>query len=113
MELNIALTTPGSQTMREAEPNASWSKSLVGRVAGLVALLSAGALPLDVDAILIHHAASMTPGTTSVLSVKEAVSSEEILRALVKVHDAMVDTSVELNDAARTVLYGQLWNLYE
>jgi hypothetical protein len=55
----------------------------------------------------------MTPGTTSVLSVKEAVSSEEILRALVKVHDAMVDTSVELNDAARTVLYGQLWNLYE
>jgi len=99
--------------MRVTEAHPTWSKSLAGPVAGLVALWSVGVIPLDLDAKLVRHAVSKTPDTASTLTIKESVSSQEILRALANVHDVMLNSSVDLEDAARAVLYAELWNLYE
>jgi hypothetical protein len=112
MELKLELITPGSQSIGTPEPHANWSKSLAGSTAGLVALLAAGTLPLNLDASLITHGLR-TPGTANILNITRVVSSGEILQALANIHDVIASTSIDLEDAARSVLYEQLWNLYE
>jgi len=87
-----------------------------GSLAGLILLLSAGVLPteMEIDANLVRATPSrITQGTIGSLVIRETVSSADILRALATVHDSLANSAVDLQDEAKSILYSQLWNLYE
>ena len=86
----------------------------VGSLAGLMLLVSAGVLPMEIKWKPVRQVAfRMTPDTTSGLTIQEAVSSADILQAIANVHDALLRAATDLEDGPRNILYGQLWNLYE
>lgn len=86
----------------------------VGSLAGLMLLLSAGVLPMEIKWEPLRQVTSkITPDTTSGLTIREAVSSADILQAIANVHDALLHAATDLGDGPRNILYGQLWNLYE
>ena len=87
---------------------------IVGSLASLMLLVSAGVLPTEIEWKPVRHVAfRMTPGTTSGLVIREAVSSADILQAIANVHDALLHAATDLEDGPRNILYGQLWNLYQ
>jgi hypothetical protein len=69
---------------------------------------------MEIDAKPVRATPSrITQGTISSLVIREAVSSSDILRALATVHDSLAASAVDLQDGAKSILYSQLWNLYE
>ncbi len=86
----------------------------VGSIASLMLLVSAGVLPTEIQwKPMLPVALRMTPDTISSLTIREAVSSADILQAIANVHDALLNAATDLEDGPRNILYSQLWNLYE
>jgi hypothetical protein len=112
-EVDTGLTTGALQITSVQSPT-THPTHLVGPLAGLMLLVSAGILPTHIDWKSVAHVPSRTtPDTTSRLTIQDTVSSADILRAIANIHDTLLEGAIDLKEEARKVLYEQLWNLYE
>jgi hypothetical protein len=107
------MTTDIDSVLERFTPRATPPSLPVGRsLLGLLLLAAAPIGPRDEISVSPHIRCERTEGTVVVGRREERVAEADILRALARVHDTILNQAVELDAGARALLYDHLWDLY-
>ena len=101
-----------SVLQRFAASATSPSLPAASSIFGLLLLAMATAAAPDPGSISRRFHWERTQSTIALEKTEERVSEADILRALARVHDTILNQAVELAPDARALLYDHLWDLY-